>query len=63
MEAVLELNAPETGLMVLVPSGSLYTHGQGPVRLWPLVRRGEGACRVESVIRASNNGNQGLEGL
>lgn len=57
MEAALELSALKTGLMVLVPSVSLYTHGQGPVRLWPLVRRGEGACRVEPVIRASNNGN------
>lgn len=53
----------ETGLMVLDPSISLYRHDQGPVRLWPLVRRGEGACRVEPVIKASNNGNQGLVGL
>lgn len=61
MEAVLELNELKIGLMVLGRSVSLYTHGQGPVR--PLVRRGEGACRVEPVIRASNNGNQGLVGL
>lgn len=41
----------------------LYTHSQGPFRLWSLVGRGEGACRVEPVIGPCDNGNQGLVGL
>jgi hypothetical protein len=55
--------ALRTDLLVLVPRVPLYTQSWGPARLWPPVGRGEGATRVEFVIRPSKNGSQSLVGL